>query len=176
MSKSRGPQAMGMEQITKRGVLVADASSHMAALIGVMLRTIGRKDIREAYDAARAMLELHRRPFDLLIIDMDLPSLDGVAFTRKLRSDTDCRNRHIPIIMMSSTPEAKRIAEARDAGVTEFLRKPFAASHLQTRLDAIAANPRGFIDNEGFKGPDRRRRVMVQKSAERRTGRLAQPG
>lgn len=58
---------MGMEQITKRGVLVAGASSHMAALIGVMLRTIGRKDIREAYDADRAMLELHRRPFDLLI-------------------------------------------------------------------------------------------------------------
>lgn len=166
---------MAMEQITKRGVLVADPSSHMAGLIGVMLRTIGRKDIREAYDADRTVIELQRRPFDLLIIDMDLPRLDGVAFTRKLRSATDCRNRHIPIIMMSSTPEAKRIADARDAGVTEFLRKPFAASHLQTRLDAIAANPRGFIDNEDFKGPDRRRRVVAQNTAERRSVRLVQP-
>lgn len=152
---------MPNEEITKRGVLVADHSPHMAALVGVMLRSLGRKDIREAYDAAKVMSELNRRAFEVIIIDDALDGgMDGVALTRKLRASVDCINRHVPIIMMSSAPDAKRIADARDAGVTEFLRKPFAANHLQTRLTSIAANPRGFIETTQYKGPDRRRKVV----------------
>ena len=151
---------MANEEITKHGVLVADHSPHMAALVGVMLRSLGRKDIREAYDASRALTELNRRAFDVLIINDALDSMDGVALTRKLRASLDCQNRHIPIIMMSAAPDAKRIADARDAGATEFLRKPFAASHLQTRLTSIENNPRGFLEAGQYKGPDRRRRVI----------------
>ena len=151
---------MANEEITKHGVLVADHSPHMAALVGVMLRSLGRKDIRETYDASRTLTELNRRAFDVLIIDDALDSMDGVALTRKLRASLDCQNRHIPIIMMSAAPDAKRIADARDAGVTEFLRKPFAANHLQTRLTSIENNPRGFIEAAQYKGPDRRRKVI----------------
>jgi len=160
---------MANEEITKRGVLVADHSQHMAALVSVMLRSLGRKDIREAYDATKAMSELKRRVFDVMIIDDDLDGMDGVAFTKKLRACTDCQNRLVPVIMMSAAPDAKRIAEARDAGVTEFLRKPFAANHLQTRLASIEANPRGFIEAGEYKGPDRRRKI-VDVGEERREG------
>lgn len=160
---------MATEEITKSGVLVADSMPHMATLVGQMLRALGRKDIREAYDATRAMAELKRRIFDVLIIDADLDGMDGVSFTRKLRAASDCQNRDIAIIMMSSAPDAKRIAAARDAGVTEFLRKPFAASHLQSRLTNLQANPRGFIETEAYKGPDRRRKVL-DVGAERRGG------
>ena len=86
--------------------------------------------------------------------------MDGVAFTRKLRANTDCPNRLVPIIMISAAPDAERIAAARDAGVTEFLRKPFAANHLQARLTSIEVNPRSFIEAPQFKGPDRRRRTV----------------
>ena len=160
---------MAIEAITKRGVLVADHSQNMAGLVTVMLRSLGRKDIREAYDANKAMTELKRRVFDILIIDDALDGMDGVAFTRKLRSTIDCQNRYVPIIMMSAAPDARRIAEARDAGVTEFLRRPFAAVHLQTRLASIEANPRGFIEVERYNGPDRRRRT-VDVGQDRREG------
>lgn len=159
---------MAAEEITKRGVLVADSSQHMASLVGVMLRSLGRKDIREAYDANRVLLELNRRSFDLLIIDDDLEGMDGVAVTRKLRAMTDCPNRYLPVIMMSAAPDAKRIAEARDAGITEFLRKPFAANHLQSRLTNIEANPRGFIEAAAYKGPDRRRKSVDVGANDRR--------
>ena len=66
---------MAIEAITKRGVLVADHSQNMAGLVTVMLRSLGRKDIREAYDANKAMTELKRRVFDVLIID---DALDGI--------------------------------------------------------------------------------------------------
>lgn len=160
---------MANEAITKRGVLIADQSQNMAALVTVMLRSLGRKDIREAYDAARAMAELRRRTFDVLIIDDDLEGMDGVAFTKRLRDSTDCQNRYVPVIMMSAAPDARRIAAARDAGVTEFLRKPFAANHLQARLTSIEANPRDFIEAGQYKGPDRRRKV-IDVGAERREG------
>lgn len=159
---------MAIEEITKRGVLVADPSAHMASLIAVMLRSLGRKDIREAYDAGKAMLELRRRAFDVLIIDDNLDGMDGVAFTKKLRAMTDCDNRLVPVIMMSAAPDAKRIAAARDAGVTEFLRKPFAANHLQSRLVNIEANPRGFIEAREYVGPDRRRRTVDVGGNDRR--------
>lgn len=159
---------MANEEITKHGVLVADRSQHMAALVSVMLRSLGRRDIREAYDANKAMIELKRRIFDVLIIDDDLEGMDGVAFTRKLRACGDCQNRYIPIIMISAAPDAKRIANARDAGVTEFLRKPFAANHLQTRLTSIEAHPRTFIEASAYRGPDRRRKTVEVGTQERR--------
>jgi two-component system, chemotaxis family, chemotaxis protein CheY len=161
---------MAAEEITKRGVLVADSSAHMASLVTVMLRSLGRKDIREAYDGNRAMLEVRRRAFDIIIIDDALDGMDGVAFTKKLRAMTDCQNRLAPVIMMSAAPDAKRIAEARDAGVTEFLRKPFAANHLQTRLASIEANPRGFIEAAAYTGPDRRRKTVDVGDKDRREG------
>lgn len=159
---------MTFEAITALGVLVVDPSAHMSSLVAGMLRTIGRRDIREANDAIKAMAELKRRPFDILIIDADLEGLDGIAFTRKLRADTACANRLISVIMMSAAPDAKRIAEARDAGVTEFLRKPFAANHLQSRLFNIETNPRGFIEAPAYAGPDRRRKTVDMGSRDRR--------
>jgi two-component system chemotaxis response regulator CheY len=161
---------MAIEEITKRGVLIADSSAHMASLVTVMLRSLGRKDIREAYDGSRALLEVRRRAFDVIIIDDTLDGMDGVAFTKKLRAMTDCQNRLTPIIMMSAAPDAKRIADARDAGVTEFLRKPFAANHLQSRLTNIEANPRGFIEAAEYTGPDRRRKTVDVGEKDRREG------
>lgn len=167
---------MPIEAITKRGVLIADHSAHMASLVGSMLRILGRKDIREVTDADQAMLELRRRTFDVIIVDDALGGMDGVAFTKKLRAATDCQNRLVPIIMMSSAPDARRIAEARDAGVTEFLRKPFAANHLQSRLDNIESNPRGFIEAETYQGPDRRRKnVEVGENDRREVRKTAEP-
>lgn len=159
---------MPAEAITKRGVLIADHSPNMATLVAVMLRSIGRKDIREVYDAGRAMTELKRRQFDVIIVDDNLEGMDGVAFTRRLRGDATCQNRFVPVIMMSAAPDAKRIADARDAGVTEFLRKPFAANHLQSRLANIEANPRGFIEAREYAGPDRRRKTVDVGTNDRR--------
>ncbi|MEO5807670.1 response regulator [Devosia sp.] len=162
--------AMAVEQISKHGVLVADPNQNMVTLVGTMLRGLGRRDIREANDAGRAMRELRRRIFDVIIIDDALDGLDGVAFTRQLRASEDNQNRLTPVIMMSAAPDAKRIAAARDAGVTEFLRKPFAANHLQTRLTSIEANPRGFIVEADYNGPDRRRKTVEELTeGERRT-------
>ena len=102
---------------------------------------------------------LGQRPYDsVLLIDAQLGGEDGFGLIRSLRKAADHLNSHIPIIMMASTPSAALIVAARDAGVTEFLRKPFSAQHIQLRIEAIRNAPREFVAAETYAGPDRRRR------------------
>ena len=73
----------------------------------------------------------------------------------------DHPNRAMPIIMMAATPDTKMIQLARDAGVTEFLRKPFSAEHIKLRLDGLTKAPRTFVEAKSYAGPDRRRRTVA---------------
>jgi two-component system chemotaxis response regulator CheY len=64
-----------------------------------------------------------------------------------------------PIILVTGYSARPRVEEARDAGVTEFLVKPFTATDLTRRLQHVINNPRNFIDYNGYFGPDRRRKA-----------------
>lgn len=148
---------MSSERITGHGVLILERNQHMIDILASMLRHIGRRDLRAASDTSAAMVELNRRHFEIVLIDERLRDADGVELVRRLRHCADCQNRFTPVIMMSSAPGAARIRAARDAGVTEFLRKPFAAAHLASRIRAIEAAPRDNITASDYAGPDRRR-------------------
>jgi two-component system chemotaxis response regulator CheY len=153
----------------RSGALIIDPRPNMATLVADMLRALGYRDIREANDAHRAQLDLRQHQFSLIIIDDAITGPDAVDLIRRLRADTAAPNRLTPVIMMAAAPDASRIAAARDAGVTEFVRKPFAARDLKARLDGMAANPRAFVEAEQFSGPDRRRKVQNTGTAERRS-------
>jgi two-component system, chemotaxis family, chemotaxis protein CheY len=152
----------------KLDILVADSSSHMASLVAQMLWHLRVHDVAEAVTSEAALALLRARKFNAVIIDDLLNPMDGIALTRVLRSSVEIPNRDIPIIMMSATPDATRIVEARDAGITEFLRKPFAAQHVATRLHAILSAPRPFITAEAYVGPDRRRKKVELDGPDRR--------
>ncbi|ODT67984.1 MAG: hypothetical protein ABS75_22180 [Pelagibacterium sp. SCN 63-23] len=152
----------------KNGILIIDPQPHMAMLVTTMLRSIGQRDSREINEASQAILEMGRRAYDVIIIDDGITNPDAVELVRRIRSNKECENQTTPIIMMSAAPDAARITEARDAGVTEFLRKPFAANHLKSRLDTIASAPREFIEAEAYTGPDRRRRSVNVGDKDRR--------
>jgi two-component system chemotaxis response regulator CheY len=153
----------------QRGALIIDPQPHMAGLVAAMLRTIGRTGIREANDGATALTELGKQAFDVVIIDDAITGPAALDIVRSLRANADSLNHQTPIIMTAAAPDAASIAAARDAGVTEFLRKPFAAVHLQARLDSIETSPRAFVDSPAYTGPDRRRRVIEPPKGERRS-------
>jgi len=160
---------MPAETITDHGILIVDPSQHMVDIVAAMLRHIGHRDIRSAGDAAGAMFELNRRDFAVVLVDDGSAGFDGVELVHKLRHNAECRNRLTSVVLMATRPDAARIAAARDAGVTEVLRKPFAAVHLCARLEAVARAPRATIETKAYTGPDRRRRPPAEMgSAERR--------
>ncbi len=150
----------------KMRVLVADPSSHMAALVAQMLHTLKIRTVDAMVDPAGIAAELGRRPFGLVLIDEQLAGED-FGLIRTLRKSEHHPNRQTPIIMMSAAPGLRMIAAARDAGINEFLRKPFSAEHIRLRLDALMKAPRPFVEAAEYVGPDRRRK-RVASDAKRR--------
>lgn len=164
---------MQKPSFAKLDVLVVDPSPHMGALIGQMLRhlKVRRVDEVQSSDGAALLLQTHR--FGAIMLNDVLQPMNGIALVKALRAASEGLNRDTPVIMMSSNPDVTEITMARDAGVTEFLRKPFAAQHIEARLVAMLAAPREFIEAEAFVGPDRRRKRADHRGGERRTKRPA---
>ena len=150
--------------IARGGMLVAAALGY----------ALGVKNIRDASDAAEAFKELQHFHADVIICDWHMEPLDGLDFVRLVRTAKDSPNPYVPIIMLSGFTEYRRVTEARDAGVNEFLAKPISARALYQRFASIIENPRPFIRTRTYFGPDRRRQNLgpPRGFAERRKGEL----
>ena len=138
-------------------ILVADPNPYMTKIIRAMLRGFGITRIREASDGAVALEEFKTQSIDIAIFDYALTTLDGIELTELLRADEHSPHRFVPIIMLSAYTEKKRVEASRDAGITEFLRKPLCARDLYLRLVEVIENPREFVQSNHYFGPDRRR-------------------
>ncbi len=149
-------------------ILVADPSQYMIKIIRAMLRGFGITKIREATDGAVALEEFKTHAIDIAIFDYALTTLDGVELTELLRADEHSPNRFVPIIMLSAFTEKKRVITARDAGISEFLRKPLCARDLYLRLLEVIEHPREFVNTATYFGPDRRRHSDDNYSGEER--------
>ena len=147
--------------------LVADPSSHMASLVAVMLRTLKIRTVDATVDLPHTAAQLSHHQYGLILIDEQLGGREGFEMIRALRQLGTHPNRETPIFMMAAAPDAKMIAAARDAGVTEFLRKPFSAEHIKLRLDGLKKAPRTFVEGQSYTGPDRRRRTVAGAAARR---------
>lgn len=94
---------------------------------------------------------------DLIICDWMMQPMDGITFTRQVRTSPASPNPFVPIILITGFSVKKRVMQARDVGVTEFLVKPFSAKDLYTRIVQVVEKPRRYIRSHDFFGPDRRR-------------------
>ncbi len=139
-------------------ILLVDDNRHMRALLTAILRAIGVKNIFEASDGAEALQALRSHDFDLIMTDLQMEPLDGIDFVRLLRNSPDSPCPMVPVIMITGHSTMRRVAEARDVGVTEFLSKPVTARGVLQRIGLVIDHPRAFVRTEGYFGPDRRRR------------------
>lgn len=144
--------------IERLNVLVVDDNRHMRFLVRMILKSLGVRDIMEAEEGESAIKTLSNFDADIVICDWNMQPMDGIAFTREMRSGSDSPNRYVPIILLTGHTELTRVREARDAGVNEFLAKPISATSIYSRIRSIIEKPRQFIRAEGYFGPDRRRR------------------
>lgn len=149
-----------MSQFARVMVLVVDDNHYMRVIVSTMLRAMGITLIREASDGAEA-LEIVRdwRP-DVIVLDLVMETIDGIEFTKLVRRGVDSPNPYVPIIMMTGHTDRRRVLEARDAGVNEFVAKPLTARALIDRLKSVINNERGWVKSATYVGPDRRRRTL----------------
>ncbi len=136
-------------------VLVVDPHPASAKLLSEVLRDVSNCQIWAAPDISRGMSLAGAVEPHVIFVDFS-PELNGAAFTRAFRrSQLNCRKA--PVIMLSGAATAAAIIGARDAGVHEFLRKPFTIKDLMRRLEAVVLRPRDWVEGIGYIGPDRRR-------------------
>ena len=130
----------------------------MLELLKSLLSTYGFRDMHFARDGNEGFKTFCSVRPDLVITDWMMKPTDGISLARRMRNDPGSPNQFVPIILMTGFTEKRRVMQARDAGITEFLVKPFNARDLYRRIAQIIENPRQFVRSENFFGPDRRRK------------------
>lgn len=149
-------------------LLIVDDNQHMRTIVREILKGGGINQVQEARDGAEAFEVLANFPADIAIVDFNMTPMDGIDFTRMLRTARDSLNPLLPVIMITGHSERSRVEEARDAGVNEFVVKPLTAKALLARLNTVVMNPRPYVKSRNFTGPERRRRVDEYSGPRRR--------
>jgi two-component system chemotaxis response regulator CheY len=134
-------------------VLVVDDEHYMRKVVRTMLTSIGVRTIYEAADGASGLELIRSVAPDVVIVDWEMPGLDGAGFTRMVRSPTTFPLPNVPIIMLTGHGERARVIEAMKCGINEFLLKPVSSKSLQDRLVAVLTNPRPMVQTANYYGP-----------------------
>lgn len=137
--------------------LIVDDNGHMINIVKTILRGFGMKHFFEAKDAAEAFDIVKSEAVDIIILDYNMDLLDGLDFIKLVRTGDDSPSPFVPIVMLTAYSERARVMAARDAGVTEFCRKPINAIELYRKISEVIEHPRDFIRTATYFGPDRRR-------------------
>ena len=137
-------------------VLVVDPQPAAVKLLGDLLRSITAAQILTATNDQKALQLARMIDPQIIFVEYNGPGMDGARLARAIRrSEFNCRKA--PILMVTGEATAQAILGARDAGVHEFLRKPFTIKDLLRRLEAVALKPRDWVEAVQYVGPDRRR-------------------
>ncbi len=113
--------------------LVVDDSKAIRSVLSNYLGDLGFEDVSEAADGREA-LERMKDPsgFDLVLVDWNMPEMDGLEFVETIRRDLE--HRALPLMMVTTETEVERVDDALTAGADEYLMKPFTRDILRDKL------------------------------------------
>lgn len=139
-------------------ILIVESSPELFELLrGVLsMFTVPDVNIYGAYSVEEGFTLYAKDQFDMVIIDWMQTPDRGIELTKKIRTDSASPNPFVPIIMTAGSGHKNRVIRARDAGVSEYLVKPFTAKTLARKIERIIEHPRPFVVCETYIGPDRR--------------------
>ena len=125
---------MGYE--TKK-VMVVDDSSVMRQIIKNNLKQLGfeQSNLLDAEDGEQALKKINEDEVDLVISDWNMPRMTGIDFLREVRADGALKE--LPFLMVTSEADKEKIMEAVQAGVNQYIVKPFNATQLEEKIKEI---------------------------------------
>jgi two-component system chemotaxis response regulator CheY len=144
-------------RLAATSILVVDDEHYMRKVVRTMLISLGVRTIYEAADGPAGLELIRSNAPDIIILDWQMPGLDGASFMRIVRSPDTFLYPNVPVIMLTGHGERSRVVEAMQVGVNEFLLKPVSSKSLQDRLISVLANPRPPVRAGGYYGPAPRR-------------------
>jgi CheY-like chemotaxis protein len=119
-----------------RGVLIVDDEPFIRKLVATTLEDVAEFDLHEAADGIEALEVAHRVRPALILLDVDMPRLDGIETCRRMREDPATSGATIVMLTAVHDDRVERLAE--DAGADLFLTKPFSPLALLRLVDGLA--------------------------------------
>lgn len=148
--------------------MVVDDSPFSLDLTAQALLGFGIQTRFSCQSAPEAIEILQDSKIDLLIVDCEMPGMDGYDMVRWLRRSGLEPNAFVPVIMTASHVRRSRVQSARDCGANFLVTKPFSAASLLERVVWVARDGRPFLEVGEYFGPDRRFRAGKAPGDERR--------
>jgi len=121
-------------------VLLVDDSAHIRQIQKHILEQMGCTDVLEAADGVEALAVLAKQRPDLVLVDWNMPNMDGLTLVRRIRQI----DRTLPVIMVTAEVDKAHVVQALRAGVHNYVVKPFTAETLAEKINQtlrrLAAN------------------------------------
>jgi len=118
-------------------ILVVDDFQTMRRIIRNYLRQLGFNNVEEAEDGDVALEKLNETQIDFVITDWNMPKMTGIDLLKKIRAENNFKN--IPVLIITAEAEKENVVQAAQAGVNDYIVKPFTPEVLQSKIEKIFA-------------------------------------
>lgn len=116
-------------------ILIVDDYRTMLRIIRSLLRQLDFTNVDEATDGATALRKLKEKPYGLVISDWNMQPMTGLELLKAVRADPQLRD--IPFIMVTAESRRENVLAAKEAGVDNYIVKPFNAETLRSKIEAV---------------------------------------
>jgi two-component system chemotaxis response regulator CheY len=116
-------------------ILIVDDYRTMLKIIRNLLKQLGFTNVEEATDGSEALGKLREGEFDLVISDWNMEPMTGLQLLKEVRADD--RLRAVPFIIITAESKIENVVAAKEAGVSNYIVKPFNAGTLKAKLTSV---------------------------------------
>ena len=116
-------------------VLIVDDYKTMLRIIRNLLKQLGFNNIEEATDGSMALQKMRQMPFGLVISDWNMEPMTGIQLLREVRADE--KLKATPFIMVTAESKSENVIAAKEAGVSNYIVKPFNAETLKGKIASV---------------------------------------
>ncbi len=119
-------------------ILIVDDYKTMLRIIRNLLKQLGFDNVDEATDGAAALQKLRDKNYGLVISDWNMEPMSGLQLLKEVRADGKLAS--LPFVMITAESKTENVVAAKQAGVTNYIVKPFNAATLKQKLSAVLGN------------------------------------
>lgn len=116
-------------------VLIVDDYKTMLRIVRNLLRQLGFTNVEEATDGAAALVKARQQNFGLIISDWNMEPMTGLQLLKEVRADDALKAT--PFIMITAESKTENVVAAKQAGVNNYIVKPFNAETLKSKMSAV---------------------------------------
>jgi len=117
-------------------IMIVDDYATMLRILRNLLKQLEFGNVDDASDGEDALRKLKTNgPYDLIISDWNMQPMTGIEFLKQVRADD--KMKHIPFIMITAESKAENVVAAKQAGVSNYIVKPFNAETLKMKMTSV---------------------------------------